>query len=127
MNFEQGTVERREHKRFNVKKGIFAVLGTDNFVLGQIKNISMRGLAFEFPDTGVRVAGSTEMEIFSKIYDYYLKKIPIKIIEDYEVERNVAFSSLPIRRLSIQFGKISSAQRLLLDHFLQNYTNEQKS
>jgi len=124
MNPKKDINEQREHKRFKVKKGIFAVLGTENYVLGQIKNISKRGLAFEFPDTGVRVKGSTEMEIFSKIHNYYLKKLPIKIVEDYEVEKTVAFSSLPIRQLNIEFGKISPSQKLLLDHFLQNYTNE---
>jgi len=122
MKLKKEIAERREQKRFKVKGGIFAVLGPDNYILGQIKNISKSGLAFEYVDTGAQSKGSTEIEIFSKIHDFYLKKLPIRIVENYEVDSTVPLSSLPIRQLNINFGKISHSQMSLLDHILENYT-----
>ncbi len=44
--------ERRKHKRFKVKQGAFAVASPDYNKLGQIKDISEGGLAFQFIEDG---------------------------------------------------------------------------
>jgi len=115
-------VERRKHQRLKTKEGVFAVLGTDNSRLGQIKNISKGGLAFQYVDTGIQSKGSVEVEIFSNIHDFYLKKLPIKTIEDFELDNAVPSGSLPIRQLNIKFGEMTPFQILLLEHFLENFT-----
>jgi len=121
MTNKKGFVERRKHARFKAKEGAFAVLTSDN-KMGQIKDISRSGLAFQYIGHGEPSSGSTEMEIFSTVYDFYLKKVPVKSVVDIEVDSNILFSSLPIRQLRIQFGEMAPIQSTLLDYFIKNHT-----
>ena len=127
MTNKKGFIERRKHKRFKAKTGAFAVLRPDYNVLGQIKDISKGGLAFCYNACGGNTTGSFEVDIFFIEKDFYLKKLPAKTVLDCKAEDKVSSSSLPMKQLSMQFGKISPHQKLLLDFFIEKYTKQVKS
>jgi hypothetical protein len=114
--------ERRKHKRFKVKEGAFAVACPDYNKLGQIKDISEGGLAFQFIKDGEQTKGSLEVEIFSTVDDFYMKKLPVRTVLDFELENTVSSDSTPMRQLCMKFGKLNYPQRLLLGFFIQKYT-----
>ena len=114
-------IEKQKLKRFKAKEGAFAVLTSDN-KLGQIENISKWGLTFQYAGTDKPSKGATEIEIFSPAFEFYLKKVPVKAIEETEIETTVPFSSIPITQLSVEFGKMTPVQLMLLEHFIENYT-----
>ena len=116
--------EKRKHKRFKVKRGAFAVSAPDYNKLGQITDISKDGLAFQYIENGQQTKGLVEVEIFSTVDDFYLKKLPIRTALDFEANKTVSLNSMPIRQLNIQFGKLNHNQKLLLDYFLQKYTHK---
>ena len=122
MRKKEGLIERRKHKRFKAKRGAFAVSTTDYKNLGQIKDISKGGLACQFIENGEQTKDSNEIEIFSEVGDFYLKKLPVRTVLDFEVDNTVSSNSMPMRQWSMQFGKLNHLQRLLLDFFLQKYT-----
>ena len=123
MAVKTDLTEKRKYKRFKAKEGAFALLASDN-KLGQIKNISRGGLTFQYIGADTPSKGSTEIEIFSPALDFYLKKVPIKSIEDAEIESDVPFSSIPTKQLSVQFGEMTSMQLTLLNHFIEKYTDK---
>ena len=114
--------ERRKHKRFKVKEGAFAVAWPDNNKLGPIKDISEGGIAFQFIEDGEQTKGSSEVEIFSTVDDFYMKKLPVRTVLDFELENTVSFNPTPMRQLSMKFGKLNHPQKLLLSFFIQKYT-----
>jgi len=116
--------KRRKHKRFKAKRGGFAVSQPSLEKLGQIKNISKGGLAFQYIGNNELSKGPFEVEIFSTFDDFFLSKLPVKTVLDFEVDTKVPFSSLPTRQLSMQFGKLSHKQKLLLGHFIRKYTHK---
>jgi len=122
MRNKEKFIERRKHKRFKVKGGAFAVSTSDCKNLGQIKDISKGGLAFQFIENGEQAKGSIEIEIFSTVGDFYLKKLPVKTVLDFEVDNTVSSNSMPMRQWSMQFVELNYFQKLLLDFFLQKYT-----
>lgn len=122
MRNKKEFIEKRKHKRFKVTGGAFAVATTDCKKLGQIKDISKGGLAFQFIENDEPVKGSIEIEIFSSAGDFYLKKLPVKTVLDFEVDNPVSSDSMPMRQWSMQFGELNYFQKLLLDFFLQKYT-----
>ena len=122
MRNKEELIERRKHKRFKVKGGAFAVSTPDYKNLGQIKDISKGGLAFQFIENSEQTKGSIEIEIFSTVGDFYLKKLPVRTVLDFEVDNTVSSNSMPMRQWSMQFGKLNHLQKLLLDFFLQKYT-----
>ena len=121
MTNKKGFVERRKHKRFKAKEGAFAALTSDN-KMGQINDISRSGLTFQYIGHDESSSGSTEVEIFSAVADFYLKKVPVKSVMDIQVDGNIPFSSVPMKQLRLQFGRMTPIQSGLLDYFLQNYT-----
>ena len=116
--------ERRKHKRFDVKRGAFAVSPPSFDKLGQITNISKGGLAFQYSANDEQVKSTSEVEIFATSDDFFLRKLPVKIVLDYEIEAQVPFASAPTRQVSLQFKKLIHYQKILLDHFLKKYTQK---
>jgi hypothetical protein len=102
-------------------------LRPDYNVLGQIKDISKGGLSFCYNACGSNPTGSFEVDIFFIEKDFSLKKIPAKTVLDCKVKDKVSSSSLPMKQLSMQFGKMNPKQKLLLDFFLKKYTLHVKS
>jgi len=115
-------IERRKHKRFRAKKGAFAVLKTDYNLLGQIVDISKGGLSYRYSGHAALSEDSVEVEIFSIDNDFYMKKLPVKTVSDFKVDTTIFYDSLPMRQLSVEFGKMNPNQTLLLDYFLSKYT-----
>jgi hypothetical protein len=122
MKNKEGLIERRKHKRFKVREGAFAVLRSDYNKLGQIKDISEGGLAFQFLEDGKQTKDSLEVEIFSTLDDFYMKKLPVRTVLDFELDNPVVSNSTPMRQLSMKFGKLNHPQKLLLGFFIQKYT-----
>lgn len=124
MTKRTGFIEKRKHKRFKAKEGAFAAVTSGDIKIGQIKNISKGGLAFQYIDNSEPSSGSVQIEIFSVAKDFYLKKSSAIVVRDSEVDSTVPLSSLPMRELVVQFGEMGSNQMYILDCFLQKYTTK---
>ena len=107
---------------FKAKQGAFAALAPDYKRLGQIQEIGKQGLSFHYIANGEPANGWVQLEIYSKIYDFYLKKLPAKVLKDVEIDTPNSFSSLPVRQVDLKFGALQPNQALLLDCFLKDYT-----
>ena len=122
MSKKDNSAEKRKPKRFKAKKGAFATVNSDYNKIGQIKTIGKGGLTFHYVAAGERCSGPVEVEIFSTDRDFYLKRLSAEVVLDSEVEDTVKLSSLPVRQLEVQFGKMNPKQKLLLGHFIKKYT-----
>ncbi|MBW1841767.1 MAG: hypothetical protein JRI75_08220 [Deltaproteobacteria bacterium] len=122
MTVKINSIEQKKNERLKAKKGVFAVLASDINTLGPIKEIGRDGLDFQYIDSGEPSNPSEAVEIFSTVNDFYLKKLPIKDVVEFKVDASSPYSSLPMRQMSIQFGKMTPIQSKLLDYFLRLYT-----
>ena len=55
--------------------------------------------------------------------DFFLTRIPIRGISDFEVKNRVSFSIINERQCCLQFGALTSEQQLLLDEFITKHTS----
>ncbi len=122
MTNRTGFIERRKHKRFNVKKGAFVALSSDYNKMGQIKDIGGGGLSFLYYGAGEKLNGSAEVEIFSTVDDFYLKKLRVRIVSDLAQGNKDSSSSISMRQVGMRFEKLMPKQKFLLDYFMQYYT-----
>ena len=118
--------ERRKHGRFQVKNGAFAVLGAvfwphSTQKLGQIKDISMGGLAFSYMAREELSDESVRLGIFLAENRFHLREIPFETIWDVETEKE-PFSSITMRRCGVRFGKLTPNQISELKYFIRNHT-----
>ena len=115
-------VDRRRSKRYQAKEGTFAVLVTRKDKLGQIKDISMRGLSFRYVNDE-RVAGQNgELKIIIAGYGLFLDKVSVETITDFEVINGFSVSPLKMRQTGIKFVDLSPEQKFQLGRFIRNHT-----
>ncbi len=120
--------EQRKHKRFQVKDGAYTVLRYKPVKMGKIINMSRDGLAVYYPSDGQQMTSETsELDIFIIDSYYYIEKIQVKTISDFELADKHPFSSKKIRQRCFQFGKTRSSQLFYLDYFLENFTMPRRS
>jgi len=117
-------VERRKHERFQVEDGALAVLKPPwphSTRLGQIIDISRGGLAFRCIASEERSNGSCELSIIFADHGFYLNKLPINTISDFETAK-MPFASMTPRRRSVQFEELTHDQMSKLEYFIQKHT-----
>ena len=118
-------VERRKHKRFRVKEGIFAAFRPhwlSSTILGEIVDIGRGGLALHYiPDTK-QSNRPYKLKILLADGSFSLSKLPARTISDFEIEKTFSFGSISLKRCGVQFGDLAPSQLSLLEYFIQNYT-----
>ena len=117
----QKGVERRQHKRMEVRDGAFVLLGPRSTKLGRIIDIGMGGLSFSHMARERPPSELSELDIFIIDSDFYLECLPFETIADFKTHEN-PFSSITMRRSGVQFGELGRNQVSQLEHFIQNYT-----
>ena len=121
MTMNKKLVERRKHKRFKVSKDAFVAHRPDYLKIGQVKDISMGGLAFTYIADEKPPNESFELDMFLASQDFYMQKVPFRTISDFEGQ-GITFSSIKIRRSGVQFGELTQSQVFDLEYFIENHT-----
>ena len=119
---EEKTVEaeRRKLPRLLPQGLTFAVLRPHFTKVGKVKDISEGGLAFEYISLETQNRSSSEIDIIVSINQFYLSRIPCKII--YEIDIVEEYISMERRRCGLQFGGLTEEQAAKLDFFLKHHT-----
>jgi hypothetical protein len=114
--------ERRQQKRFKAEEGAFAALVDQESRLGQIKDISLRGLSFRYIDSHEKLENASELKIILGKRGLYLDKVPFKKISDFEIESEFSFSMVKMRQIGLEFGVLTAEQKRQLEQFIQKHT-----
>jgi len=114
--------ERRQQKRFIAQEGAFAALVDQESRLGQIKDISVRGLSFRYIDSHEKLDNADELKIILGNQGLYLDRVPFVKISDFEIESEYSFSTIKMRQIGLQFGELTAGQKMQLERFIQQHT-----
>ena len=124
MKNTKNRIEKRNKKQFQVKDGAYAVIRYKPFEIGKIMKISRDGLTVRYFSNGQQLNETSELDIFIIDSNYYIEKIRVNTISDFELTDKDDFSSHNIRQRCFQFGKMKSSQLFYLDYFLENFTEK---
>jgi len=120
MSDSKPIVEQRKHKRYKVTKRAFAVLGPDAVKLCHLIDISKGGLSFRyFVDTNGMEETVFELDILGG-EDFYLERVPIRVVSDILLEDDSPFSSIAMRRRGVQFGTLTQRQKEQVEYFISD-------
>jgi hypothetical protein len=117
--YEEELVEDRQHNRVKVDDGGFVQLTPGFPVLGKIIDISRSGLAFRYVASKGQTNGSAVLNILTTDRRFCLEKVPAKIIRDSAMPEEFSFHSITLRHCAVQFGELTSSQKLGLEHFIR--------
>lgn len=114
-------VERRQHKRIQIKSQADAVLFGPTFTKGvQIIDISKGGLAFRYVHGQKPSNGLFELDILWDHIDFNLIKLKVKTISDYQIPNEFLLDVIPLRRCGAQFAELTKDQISQLENFIEN-------
>ena len=112
MKNSERPVEKRHHNRLQVKDGVYAIINYKPVIFGQIVNISMDGMAVRYSSNGQQSSVPLELDIFIMDSNFYIEKIQINIISDFETAGNSPFSSQTNRQ---RIDQKTNSRRCRLD------------
>jgi hypothetical protein len=114
-------IECRKRERLPLYNDTFVVLKSRDTKVGRIVDITMDRLTFHYIGREKRLGKSAEIGIFSAENDFYLYRVPCKVVSDRKPYENHP-SPISIRRCDVQFKQLTQRQMSQLEDFIQSHT-----
>ncbi len=120
--------ERRKSIRYLVKDDVIASIHNGNMLVGKIRDISMGGLSIEHQRSikQTRNLEGFEGNLYLMKDNFSLHKVVCKVIYDVPItksdEDQRSSINLRPRRCGAKFQGLSDDQKLLLESFIEKYT-----
>ncbi len=114
------SVERRQHKRFQVPPRIFVGVGPHFTKVGRLRNLSTDGFSFRYVGSKKPSSGSY-VDIFTLEGDLFFTSLPINIVSDIEVGEKAPPSAITTRRCSVKFGELTPPLKAELERFIKDH------
>ena len=117
--------ERRQHQRYRVQKNAFALLRNESIYPGQITEISLGGIVFQYTSKNGSSPEASEIDIISANYTeaVLIRHLDIKKVSDLAVSEKKADGSAQLRKQVVRFGNLSRGQMSRLKHFIRGYSS----
>jgi len=112
--------ERREHRRYQVKEGAFAIFRPEPVKILPIAEISLSGLTVLTASDLGWFAGTGSLEILVSDCSFYLDNIAYEVVAPSECLHPDSDSRS--RRIGLRFDRLSQHQILQLKHFIRRHT-----
>lgn len=120
MSGNKKPVEQGEEKRFQAPKGVFVGIGPSFDKVGRLRDVGMDGLVFRYFGNGEASKGSY-VDVFMTEGDFYLGKVPVKIISDVDVVDKTSSGSKTLRQCYVRFERLTPPQKAKLKEFIDKY------
>lgn len=111
-------LERRRHLRYPAIDGAIVALDPRADILGQMIDIGLGGLSFRYIDTEVERPPPKKLLILLNKPRFYLEHIPFRVVTNAELPNEFIFSAVSVRKMGVEFGQLSTAQRTQLEDFI---------
>jgi len=117
--------EQRKYTRYAAADNAFAALEPGFNKVGRIQDISIMGLAFEYITDEVADFEVSKVDIFVLGEDFFISKIPCKVVYDISLETSGANHpphGLMHKRCGLQFERLSNTRRFMIEQFIEAHT-----
>ena len=118
--------ERRQYKRLRVIDAVYAALGRNYSKVGQVYNISIGGLSFEYFSGEALDHADLIVDIFTENSIFGLYNLPCALVHDNVIKTPKVKSQfadhLTTRRCGIKFGQLGKNKQKQLAKFLSVHT-----
>ncbi len=103
-----------------------AVFKCNPLEIGEITDISMGGIAFQYIQKEKRLENFDTLDILVAEDDFYLQDLQIEVVSDVPVAGDLGLGPFTTRRMGVQFHGLTPEQETALSHFIRNYTSTGK-
>lgn len=122
-------VNRRKEDRIPTNGNVYVVLDTTPPMMGQMVEISSKGLSFTFVD----------LESISKILDdrkmlrlalftggrgYFIKELTCRLVSHTTEHPINVFSAMPVKRVGVEFESVTLPQQVQINSLIKYHNNK---
>ena len=117
--------ERRQHQRHRVQKNAFAFLRNKSICPGQITEISLGGMVFQYNSQNGGCPAASEIDIISANYTeaILLRHLAIDTVSDTVISEENTAGSSKLRKQVVRFGNLTRSQMSRLKFFIRTYSS----
>lgn len=112
-------LKHRKHKRYRVQEGLTVVIEPASIPGDQIVDIGLGGLTFNYIDRGQPLPETFRLDIFVDEKSV-LRNLKVKLVSNIEVG-GITYSSKNIRRISVQYLKLTPVQEFDLKALIKSH------
>ena len=99
-----------------------AVFRTNPSKAGQVRDISLAGMAFSYVASDSCKEGPCVLDLLMAESGFYLKNLRYTVVSDIRISDDPDSYSITTKRISVRFKDITPSQTEKLIYFLKNYT-----
>jgi hypothetical protein len=111
--------EQKKHKRFRVREDVLVIPKPYGSKLGQLINIGVDGLTFEYLAIGEPSSHPTALDIVMPGSGFALYNIPCKTVWDHTTFES-PLASMTMRQCSVRFEEPSPSQVAQLKYLIKS-------
>lgn len=100
-----------------------AVIKSKPVRMGEIKDVSRSGLAFQYPAGRSRTSVAHKIDIVLAENALCLKGLNFKSIAETEVDEGRPYAPIKTKQQQIQFIDLTKGQQAMLDHLIQTHAD----
>lgn len=121
---ETPAANRRKEERMPVAESVYVVVDSHPQVMGQMVEISSRGLAFTFVDLdavsqNLNDSSRLRVDLFEGGHGYLIRNLPCRLVSKTNRAAPSSFASLTIKRIGLEFQGVSLPQQVQINSFLR--------
>lgn len=120
-------LERRACPRVETKAGTYVRYTSYSTRIGEVKEMSLGGLSFQYSESTYEVGEPSELDLFSDVADSFLGKVPFETVSDSKVKPNNSIIVDSLRRCGVKFVDLTSKQAARLKAFILDTATDPKS
>ena len=120
-------LERRSHPRVETKAGTYVRFASYSTRIGEVKEMSLGGLSFQYSESAQEVGDPSELDLFSDVDDSFFGRIPFETVSDSKIGPNNSAIVDSLRRCGVKFVDLTSKQLARLKAFIFDTAADPKS
>jgi hypothetical protein len=104
---------------------VFALLRNESIYPGQITEISLGGMAFQYTSKNGNSPEASEIDIITADYTeaVLIRHLDIKRVSDLAISEKNAGGSAQLRKQVVRFGDLTRSQMSRLKYFIRGYNS----
>jgi hypothetical protein len=115
---------RRKEARVSVSESVYVVINTEPQTLGQMVEVSTRGLAFTFVDLNsaskrISEQATMNVDLFAGGKGLFIKDLVCRLVSKIENVSDPKLSSLAIKRVGIEFENLTLPQQVQINRLVK--------
>ena len=116
------SIERRKHKRFKVRERVFVEVSVTPIKVGEMIDISMGGLSFQYLANGDISPKTLEIKINYMPSGFRSEMMTVQTVWDNVDIPKFWTGNIKTRQRGVCFEQLNESQKSQIEHLIENYT-----